>query len=375
MRILLLVLLLAAPALAQDATTFPATTAADVLRPVCESMETAVSDDDYDAVRAVVDGGAVTPEVAAVLDRVRPQMDAVADAVKLPSGGGQWLDLEAKPVFVADWVMQIRRLEGCVAADAVHLADAGDADAAFARLDDLLGLAKVMVDQPDLMLIVFGRNVGRSAMLATGRVASRLTPDQCTTLRRDFLKLLQTAEARAMRQQGRETAFTFSRLAAKFSDPSEFDPFTLALLDLPPDARQKWEDPLERERMTRAMRLAFDAAADALEATGDARAAKVAEAERHVADAGWIGNAVGPSVELYVDAHDRFAAWFTLAAAGLDVRVRGPAALADYPDPTDGLPFDYAPLDGGGFVLTSRYTFKDDALTFRVEPATPGINP
>ena len=374
MRILLLVLLLAAPAPAQVTTTLPSQTAADVLRPVCESLEPDVgnvSDADYDAVRAVVDGGAVTPPVVDLLERVRPQMDAVADAVKLPSGGDQWMDLTADPVFPAKWVMQIRRLDACLAADAVRLVDAGQPDAAFARLHDGLGLAKLLVDQPDVTLVIFGRNVGRSAMLATGLAAAHLSPDQCADLRGDFLKLLQTAEATALRQDGKETALAFSRMAAEFGDPSDVDPLLLPLINFPPDAREKWENPVERERMTRAVQLAYESAADALEAAREARAAKVDEAKRHVTESGWIGRATGPSVDLFVDAHDRSAAWFTLAAAGLDVRVRGPAALADHPDPTDGLPFDYADTGGGAFVLTSRHTFKDEPLTFRVDAPRP----
>ena len=374
MGTVLLAVLLALAAPTTRPADAPPQTAADVLRPVCESLETDVAEADYDAARALLDGGD-GDAVAAVLDRVQPQLDVIADAVKLPSGGGQWMDLKIQPAFAADWTMQVHRLAALAAADAVRKADAGDADAAFGRLHDLLRLAKLLVDQPDLTLVIYGRNVGQLAMTATGRVAPRLTAEQAAKLRDDFLALRQTAAAEAVRQNGRNIDLALSRMGNAFGDMNDIDPLLLPLLDLPPDARQKWENPLERDRMTRALRLAHEATADSLDATGDARAAKIAEAKRRVADAGWLGNAAGPSVDLYVAAHDRFAAWFTLAAAGLEVRTRGPAALADYADPTDGRPFDYAALDGGGFVLTSRQTIKDQPLTFRVEGVVASDKP
>ena len=371
MGTLLLSVLLAVAAPTTRPADAPPQTAADVLRPVCESLAEEVSEADYDAARVLLDGGN-GDAAAAVLNRVQPQLDAVADAVKLPSGGGQWMNLKIQPAFAADWTMQIHRLATLAAADAVRKADAA---AAFGRLDDLLRLAKLLVDQPDLTLVIYGRNVGQLAMTATGRVAPRLTAEQAAKLRDHFLALRQTAAAEAVRQNGRTIDLALSRMGNAFGDMNDIDPLLLPLLDLPPDARQTWENPLERDRMTRALRLAHEATADSLDATGDARAAKIAEAKRRVADAGWLGNAAGPSVDLYVAAHDRFAAWFTLAAAALEVRTRGPAALADYADPTDGRPFDYAALDGGGFVLTSRQTIKDQPLTFRVEGVVASDKP
>ena len=359
--------------------TLPPTTAADVLKPVCETLEQAVSADDYDAIKTYLPDAAdpappVSPDAAEVLERVRPQLDAVAAAVKLPSGGGLWLDLGATPVSPAGWTSQTYKLATLLAADAVRDADAGDNAAAFDRLQSLLGLAKLLVDRPDPMLIIYGRSCGERTATATGRIALTLTPEQATALRDGFLALRHTAEAAAWRQQGRDFALAFSRFANGFGDVKDIDPMLLPLLDLPPDAKQKWEDPLERDRMTRALVASFASLADALEATGDARSAKVAEAKRHVADAGWIGNAAGPSVDLYVAASERFDVMFTLAAAAMDVRRRGEAALADYPDPSDGKPFAYRDLGGGGFALTSRYDWKGVPQTFRVEPATRKVD-
>ena len=380
---LLLALSCVAGRVAAQATTtqpaLPPTTAADVLQPVCESLEKGVSDADYDAVETYLPDAAdatppVSPDAAAVLERVRPQLDAVADAIKLPSGGGQWLDLAAKPVFPAGWTFQIHKLAALLAADAVRAADAGDGDAASARLRSLLGLANLLTDIPDPTLVVYGRACGGTAMKAAGRVARTLTVEQALALRDGFLALLHTAEAKAWRQQGKDLGFTFSRFANGFGDVKDIDPMLLPLLDLPADAKQKWEDPLERDRMTRALVASYASLADALEATGDARAARLADAKRHVADAGWLGRSVGPSVDLYVASSERSDAQFTLAAAGLEVCHRGEAALADYPDPTDGQPFAYRDLGDGGFVLTSRHEWKGEPQTFRVEPATRETN-
>ena len=378
MRTLLLALVLAASPTTTRPTPLPPQTAADVLRPVCEPLDAIVSDDDMARIYDSPPGrpqttrptGPLTPGAAAVLDRVRPQLDALSEAARLPSGGGQWFDPESDPPVPANWAWRVMRLGDLAAADAVRRADAGETTAAFERLQGLLAVSKLLVNQPDSTLIFFGRTSGNAATAAAGHVANRLTDEQVSDLRDGFLALRQTNEVAAQRRQGRDVTRFIRGAPTPFGDPDKLDPMVLALLNPPPEARAKWEDPLERDRMTRALGNAYEASADALTATGAARAAKLAEAERHVADAGWLGRALDPAADLAVKSQTRFDAIFALAAAAMDVRLRGPAALADYPDPTDGEPFAYRDLGDGGFELTSRHVIKNDQpLTFHVKGA------
>ena len=376
---LLLTVLLAVTSPASSPTTRPAgvvpQTAAEALRPVCEALDRATSEEDKeenDAISSAFPADwqpmpPLTPAVLEVLARVQPQLDALAEAAKLPAGGGQWLDPDDDPPAAASWAWTLVTLSRLAAADAVRRADAGDAAGASARLQSVLAVSKLLVDLPYDLLIVEGRRCAADAIPATARIAATLTDEQAAALRDAYLDLRKTAEVEAMRRQGRDVERCFRDAPTPYGDPAKVDPLILALLNPPPDARAKWEDLVERDRMIRSLRLAYEASADALAATGDARAAKLAEAGQRVADAGWLGPVFGPASDLMATAQTRFDTLFTLAAAGLDVRLRGPAALADDLDPTDGKAFEYAPLDGGGFVLTSRHAFKDKPLTFRVQ--------
>ena len=267
-------------------------------------------------------------------------------------------------IEVLPFARQIALLDvgaAAVAADAGRDSDAAD------RLAAVFRFARHIGNEPTLVTKLVQGGIENLRVDAAEAFLPRLSPAAVSRLRDSLLRLPPDQPfADAVRRDGRIGADYFASLE-KFPQKKFMDFETGEWLDLTPEQRAAWADPATRRKWADGVARQAEDAADALALPPAERHAKLDAVHAARADYGPLAAMASMNLNPMLDARQSIVARLALLRAALDVRVVGRDALPQTPDPTDGKPFDYAPLDGGGFVLTSRYALKEKPLTFRVE--------
>ena len=139
--------------------------------------------------------------------------------------------------------------------------------------------------------------------------------------------------------------------------------------------RQVWSDPGQRKAAVAEVDALFEEAAKALEAPPAGAEAAVAAWEQEAASAGPLARSIVASPDLLRRTAGETETYLAMLRAAVAVRLGGEAALKDVPDPFGGGgPFQYRPLDGGGFELVGALVLlpgRPETASMRFpEPAT-----
>ncbi len=297
----------------------------------------------------------------------QPALNQFRQAAKLPRAA--W-NTNQDPAAVAQVTREARRLFYLVMLNARSLPGTNQNAQAFDDIAGVFALSRHLGCEPVLLLKLSEHSLRATAIPS----AAELLPEATPTARDAFAKQLASLPPSAslgdaMRNEGKTVVRQMNDLAAKPAETgvAELEKAAKSNRDVDLAAlKALWTDEARRREAIAGLAAHFEAAAVLVDepsgAAGDAAAERY-RAQR--ADAGVLAILVVPDAALTRQNRIQDEVNFAMLRAAAAILSRGPEAVAEFKDPTNGEPFQYAKRQGG-FEIISSYAPRKRPLTLYV---------